>query len=110
MPTDVGAAGDDLFLSHRSYGPLQDTEARVESGRDQLRSRRLRSLAYYVMGGRYLVGKTFTMADIVVGVALQYTDFRYPHDWRERAPILDKLKEEIGELTAEIDAGAPKAK
>lgn len=31
-------------------------------------------------------------------------------DWRERAPILDKLKEEIGELTAEIDAGAPKAK
>jgi nucleoside triphosphate diphosphatase len=31
-------------------------------------------------------------------------------DWRERAPILDKLKEEIGELTDEIDAGAPKAK
>jgi MazG family protein len=31
-------------------------------------------------------------------------------DWRERAPILDKLKEEIGELTAEIDAGAPRAK
>lgn len=31
-------------------------------------------------------------------------------DWRERAPILEKLKEEIGELTAEIDAGAPKAK
>lgn len=31
-------------------------------------------------------------------------------DWRERAPILDKLKEEIAELTAEIDAGAPKTK
>lgn len=31
-------------------------------------------------------------------------------DWRERAPILEKLKEEIGELTAEIDAGAPKTK
>lgn len=31
-------------------------------------------------------------------------------DWRERGPILDKLKEEIGELTAEMDAGAPKAK
>lgn len=38
--------------------------------------------------GRYLVGKTFTMADAVLGVALQYTDFRYPHDWRDRAPEL----------------------
>ena len=37
-------------------------------------------------GSRFLVGKTFTLADIVLGVALQYTDFRYPHDWRARAP------------------------
>jgi len=33
-------------------------------------------------GGRYLVGDRFTMADLVLGVALQYVDFRYPHDWR----------------------------
>ncbi|MBI4207624.1 MAG: glutathione S-transferase N-terminal domain-containing protein [Betaproteobacteria bacterium] len=39
-------------------------------------------------GGRYLVGKSFTMADLVMGVALQYIDFRYPHDWRARAPKL----------------------
>ena len=38
--------------------------------------------------GRYLVGKTFTMADVVLGVALQYTDFRYSQEWRERAPKL----------------------
>jgi glutathione S-transferase len=37
-------------------------------------------------GGRYLVGKAFSMADLVLGVALQYTDFRYPHDWHGRAP------------------------
>ena len=37
-------------------------------------------------GTRYLVGKTFSLADIVLGVALQYTDFRYPHGWRDRAP------------------------
>jgi glutathione S-transferase len=24
----------------------------------------------------------------VLGVALQYTDFRYPHDWRGRHPAL----------------------
>jgi glutathione S-transferase len=37
-------------------------------------------------GARYLVGTTFTLADIALGVALQYTDFRYLHDWRARAP------------------------
>lgn len=36
-------------------------------------------------GARYLVGASFTMADLVMGVALQYVDFRYPHDWRSRA-------------------------
>ena len=36
-------------------------------------------------GGRFLVGRTFTMADLVMGVALQYIDFRYPHDWHGRA-------------------------
>src|SRR5262249_10830281 len=51
---DVGTTGDDLFLSHKSYGPLQDTEASVEGRRDRLRPRLLRTLAYYAMGGRYL--------------------------------------------------------
>jgi glutathione S-transferase len=38
--------------------------------------------------GRFLVGGEFTMADLVMGVALQYTDFRYPHNWSGRAPKL----------------------
>ncbi len=33
-------------------------------------------------GGRFLVGSAFTMGDLVMGVALQYVDFRYPHHWR----------------------------
>lgn len=40
--------------------------------------------------GRFLVGSSFTMADLVMGVALQYVDFRYPHDWRSRHPRLAK--------------------
>lgn len=39
-------------------------------------------------GNRFLVGYSFTMADLVMGVALQYVDFRYPHDWRGSHPKL----------------------
>jgi glutathione S-transferase len=39
-------------------------------------------------GGEHLVGHRFSLADLVMGVALQYVDFRYPHDWRSGAPRL----------------------
>ena len=41
-------------------------------------------------GGPYLVGKTFSLADVVMAVALQYIDIRYPHDWRSAQPALAK--------------------
>ena len=39
-------------------------------------------------GGANLVGKRVTLADLMMGVALQYVDFRYAHDWRGKAPRL----------------------
>ena len=39
-------------------------------------------------GGAALVGRRLTLADLMVGVAFQYVDFRYPHDWRAKAPKL----------------------
>lgn len=51
---DVGQTGGELFLSHRSYGPLQEIEAAVERDRQRLRTRLLRSFAYYTTAGRYL--------------------------------------------------------
>lgn len=36
----------------------------------------------------FLVGDSMTMADLAVGVALEYIDLRYAHDWRSRYPEL----------------------
>lgn len=52
---DLGRVGTDLFLSHKSYGPLQQIEDRVEGIREQLRSRALRRFAYYMVAARYLL-------------------------------------------------------
>jgi glutathione S-transferase len=34
----------------------------------------------------YFVDDRFTLADLTIGVALEYVDFRYPHNWREQFP------------------------
>jgi glutathione S-transferase len=39
-------------------------------------------------GGKYLVGQRLSLADLMMGVALQYVDFRYPHGWRGECPKL----------------------
>jgi glutathione S-transferase len=45
--------------------------------------------------GDYLVGDRLTIADLALGVALQYVDFRYPHDWRSGKPRLTEWSAEI---------------
>lgn len=44
---DAGTAGDELFLSHKSYGFVDRVQERVEEGRRQPRNRARRLLAYY---------------------------------------------------------------
>ncbi len=39
-------------------------------------------------GEAYLLQNRFTVADLCLGVALEYIDFRYPHDWRGKHPRL----------------------
>jgi glutathione S-transferase len=46
-------------------------------------------------GGDYLVASRFTLADLIMGVAMQYIDFRYPHDWRAKCPKLAEWLEGI---------------
>ena len=51
-------------------------EARIQRGAAAAEAR--------FKGGQYLVGNRFTLADLIMGVAMQYIDFRYPHDWRSK--------------------------
>ncbi|MHB1951159.1 MAG: glutathione S-transferase N-terminal domain-containing protein [Acidiferrobacteraceae bacterium] len=39
-------------------------------------------------GKAYLIGDRFSLADLSLGLALEYIDFRYPHDWRSSHPRL----------------------
>jgi len=44
----------------------------------------------------YFVGIHLGLADIAVGVALGYLDFRFPHiDWREQYPNLQKFQDKL---------------
>jgi len=49
---DVGLAGDEIFLSHKSYGFIDQVQERVEEGRRQPRDRARRLLAYYAIAVR----------------------------------------------------------
>ena len=49
---DVGLAGDEMFLSHKSYGFIDQIQERVEEGRRQPRDRTRRLLAYYAIAVR----------------------------------------------------------
>ena len=53
---DVGVVGEEIFLSHRSYGALEQIQAEAERGRRQPRSRLLRHLWYYGVARRMLFG------------------------------------------------------
>src|SRR5712692_9348849 len=53
---DVGMVNDEeIFLSHHSYGPLQQIQDSVEKGRGQPKSRIARYLAYHGMAKRFLI-------------------------------------------------------
>jgi len=58
-------------------------------------------------GGEFLVGKKFSLADLVMGVALQYVDIRYPHDWRGAQPVLAKWHARITARKSFIDTMPP---
>jgi glutathione S-transferase len=65
--------------------------SREVQAREEVRiARSLDSIEENVAGQEWLCLDRLTLADVVLGVALQYIDFRYPHDWRSTRPTLAK--------------------
>jgi ATP diphosphatase len=58
-------------------------------------------------GGSTLDGVTTALPALARAVKIQARAARVGFDWQTAPPILDKIDEEIGELRAEIAAGAP---
>jgi glutathione S-transferase len=58
----------------------------------------------------FCAGIHFTLADIAVGCALGYLDFRFPQvDWRTEYPNLHKLHEKLAIRQSFIDSAPPAA-
>jgi glutathione S-transferase len=55
----------------------------------------------------WLMSDRFTLADLAVGVALEYTDLRYPHDWRGRHPRLASWQAGIGARPSFVETRPP---
>jgi glutathione S-transferase len=73
---------------------LESRRPEAQQSADNLRrqeekiARSLEYMARRLGNAPWFVADRFTLADLVVAVALEYTDFRYPHDWRGRHPRL----------------------
>lgn len=53
------------------------------------------SLNGVVAINKFLVDDSFSMADVAIGTALSYIDFRYAHNWRSQYPALAEWAESI---------------
>jgi glutathione S-transferase len=70
----------------------------------------LKSMSRGLADKPYCCGIHFTLADIAVGCALGYLDFRYPAiDWRADHPNLHKLHDKLSARTSFADTLPPAA-
>ena len=74
------------LLDLRRPEPLRS--ATVREHEEARIARTLDSLEQSVAGRQWLCLDRLTLADVALGVALQYIDFRYAHGWRGKRPAL----------------------
>jgi glutathione S-transferase len=68
----------------------------------------LEAMANGLDGKNWCHNNVYSLADIAVGCALGYLDFRFPHiDWRGRHPSLDKLYAKLAARQSFVDTAPP---
>ena len=76
------------LLDQRRPEPQRSREVQA---REEARIARVLDAVDKDVGAReWLCLGRLTLADVILGVAVQYIDFRYPHDWRGKRPALAK--------------------
>jgi glutathione S-transferase len=93
--------------------PGRSTEQRSQTWIDRQMSRvtgAVQAMARGLGDKPYCVGIHLTLADVAVGCALGYLDFRFPQiDWRTPHPNLQKLFEKLATRQSFIDSAPPTA-
>jgi glutathione S-transferase len=91
----------------------RSAEQRSQAWIDRQMSRVLGSLKAISQGlgeKPWCAGNHFTLADVAVGCALGYLDFRFPQiDWRSDHPNLKKLGDKLATRPSFIDSAPPTA-
>ncbi len=61
-------------------------------------------------GTTYLMDERFSLADIALGVALEYIDMRYPHAWRAQYPRLAQWQAGMAQRASFLETLPPEMK
>lgn len=92
---------------------LESRRSAVQQSAENIRRQEekiTRSLDYterHLGNGPWLMSDHFTVADLAMGVALEYIDFRHPHDWRRHHRRLGSWLAGVSARPAFIDTLPP---
>jgi len=93
------------FLESRRPAAQQSPE-HIKRQEEKI-ARAIDFVASQVSDSPWLMQNRFSLADLVVAVALEYTDFRFPHDWRARRPKLGSWLSAITARPSFVDTRPP---
>jgi len=87
---------------HRSQAWIDRQMSRVDAT--------LRAMSQGLGDKNWCAGTPFTLADIAVGCALGYLDFRFPQiDWRDAYPNLKRLHDKLATRPSYVESAPPAA-
>lgn len=95
-------------LEHTQRQPNERSERWVQRQRGKIDGA-LAAMSHGLADRAWCANNHYSLADVAVGCALSYLDFRFPDiNWRERHPNLAAFHEKISKRQSFIDTAPPK--